>query len=105
MAEGSTSSIPVYASPASGELAGSASAVQMPNIKCQMVKFKALAGNTSNIYIGISGVTVASTNTNTTAGLQMAPGDDSGWILVNNLNVLYYICSNANDVLTYLVLN
>ena len=105
MATGNTLSMPSYVSPASGELAGSITAVQMPNIKCQMVKFKALAANSSKIYIGSSGVTVASTTTNTTAGLEMSPGDDSGWILVSNLNVLYYICSNANDLLTYIILN
>lgn len=87
-----------------GELAGSVSAVQMPNIKCQMVRFKAESSNTGGVYIGGSGVTVADGSTDTTTGFALEPGDETGWIPVDNLNRFYRICDGAGDDLTYLAL-
>lgn len=88
-----------------GEQAGSATAVQMPSVSAQMVKFKALRSNTGNVYIGrSSGVTVADGSTDTTTGLELGPGEDSGWIPVDNTNVFWYICNNATDDFTYMVI-
>ena len=87
-----------------GELQGSASALQLPNIPCQMVQFNALASNAGNVYLGKSGVTAADGTTDVTTGLQIAPGKGTGWIPVANLNVFYRICDNAGDDLTYLAL-
>lgn len=89
---------------ASGELQGSATALQLPSIDCVLVRFKALASNAGNVYLGGAGVTVANGTTDTTSGIQIAPGDDTGWIPVNNLSLLYRICDNAGDDLTYLAL-
>lgn len=96
----------IYNSPnlKSGELQGSASAIQMPNIPCNLVKFKAEFSNTGGVYIGGSGVTVADDTTDTTTGLGLEPGDESGWIPVpgGNLNVFYRICDSTADTLTYI---
>lgn len=88
----------------SGELQGSATALQMPDISCSMVKFKAVLSNAGNVYIGAAGVTKPDGTTEATTGLELAPGDDSGWLLVENLNKFYRICDNAGDDLTYLAL-
>ena len=88
-----------------GELAGSATALVMPNVPCTMIRFKAVASNVGNVYIGGSTVTVVNGTTDITTGLEMAPGDDTGWIPVPNANVFYRICDNAGDDLTYMALN
>ncbi len=88
----------------SGEVAGSASALQLPDIACRLVKFKATNSNVGDVYLGASGVTVPDGTLDATSGLELQPGDDSGWILVSNLDQLYLICDNAGDDLTYLAL-
>ncbi len=87
-----------------GELAGSASAVQMPNVMCFMVRFKAESSNSGGVYIGAAGVTVADGSTDTTSGFALEPGDDTGWLPVDNLNRFWRICDNAGDDLTYMAL-
>lgn len=88
----------------SGELAGSATALQMPDVPCRMVKFKAENDNAGNVYIGAIGVTVADGATDTTTGFQLDAGEDTGWVLISNLNLCYRICDNAGDDLTYIAL-
>lgn len=85
-----------------GELGASTVAVRLPTVACAMVKFKALKTNVGNVYIGNVNVSVPKGNTNAIVGFMLAPGDDSGWIQVSNLNKLYMICDTANDELTYL---
>jgi hypothetical protein len=87
-----------------GELAGSATATQMPDIKCQMVRFKAESSNGGGVYIGAAGVTIADGTTDTTTGFALEPGDETGWIPVDNLNRFYLISDNATDDLTYMAL-
>lgn len=85
-----------------GELAGSATAVQMPDIDCKAVVFKALAGNAGNVYIGGSGVTVADGTTDTTTGFELDAGQETPLLPAFNLNQFYRICDNAGDDLTYI---
>lgn len=92
-----------YTTVANGELAGSTNAAQMQDIACKLVKFKASYDNVGRVYIGASGVTVANGSTDTSTGLQLSAGDETGWIPVDNLNRLYRICDNAGDDLTYLL--
>lgn len=87
-----------------GELQGSATALQLPSLACKMVKFKTEISNAGNVYIGGSGVTKPDGTTDTSTGLELAPGDESGWIPISNLNLLYRICDNAGDDLTYIAL-
>lgn len=92
----------VYNGVAFGELAGSATAEQMPDLACQQVWFKAEAANAGNVYIGPAGVTVFSETTSTTSGIQLDAGDQIGPIPVNNLNLFWRICDNAGDDLTFM---
>lgn len=98
------SEIEPYDAMVCGELQGSATALQLPNIPCRMVWFKALADNAGNVYLGGSGVTVADGTTDTTSGIELDAGDMIGPIPIVNLNLLYRICNNAGDDLTYLAL-
>jgi len=87
-----------------GELAGSATALVMPTVTCRMVNFKAVASNAGNVYIGGAAVTKVDGTTDVTTGLELAAGQETGWLLVDNLNRFYRICDNAGDDLTYLAL-
>jgi len=89
-----------------GELQGSASALQMPSVTGQLVRFKAVESNAGNVYIGGSTVTKVDGTTDVTTGLELDAGDDTGWIPIpgKNINVFYRICDNVGDDLTYMVL-
>ena len=89
----------------SGELAGSATAAQMPDVPCRLVLFKAQGANAGFVYIGASGVTVIDGTTDTTSGFELDSGETTPWMPVLNLNVFYRICDNAGDDLTYIALS
>ena len=75
----------------------------MPDISCSKVKFKAVASNSGNVYIGGAGVTkVAGGANNETAGYELDAGQETDWLSVDNLNKLYRICDNAGDELVYI---
>ena len=93
-----------YSTIAVGELQGSATALQLPSVACKLAKLKALISNVGNVYLGGSGVTVPNGATDVTSGIELAPGDETGWLPISNLNLLYRICDNAGDDLTYLAL-
>lgn len=93
----------VYSTVVSGELAGSATAVQMPDIPCRLVTFKALASNAGNVYIGGAGVTIPNGSTDTTSGIHLAAGERETFY-IDNLNKFYRICDNAGDDVCYLVM-
>lgn len=94
-----------YTSVASGELAGAVSATGLPNIECKLARFKAAASNLGNVYLGGAGVTKPDGSTDTTTGLELAAGEETGWIPIDNLNRLSRICDNTGDDLFYLVLS
>jgi len=87
-----------------GELVGVVAATQLPALACSMVRFKARWNNTGFVYLGGAGVTKADGATDTTTGLMLGPGDDTGWIPISNLNLLYRICDAVADCLTYMAL-
>ncbi len=90
--------------PMVGELAGSTSALQMPDVPCRLVKFKAQADNTGEVFIGGSTVSKIDGSTDITTGFELAASEDTGWILIDNLNRFYRISDAATDDLTYLAL-
>lgn len=94
-----------YTTIACGELIGTASATQLPSVACKMVNIKACNDNAGNVYIGGSGVTVANGATDTTTGLQLDAGEETGWLTISNLNILYRIADNTGDDCTYLALS
>lgn len=87
-----------------GEIQGATGATQMPNVPIKLVRFTALSDNTGSVYIGGPGVTVPNGTTDTTSGLELQPGDDTGWMPMSNLNQLYYICGDITSGMTYLAL-
>ena len=88
----------------SGEIQGSVSAAQMPDVSCRAVTFRAATDNVGNVYIGGSGVTVPDGSTDTTSGIPLEAGDWYQFVPCSNLNVFYYICDNAGDDLLYNIL-
>jgi len=91
-----------YDSVASGALAGSVSALQLPDIPCRAVFFTALASNVGKAYLGGPGVTIPSdSTTDTTSGIELQAGDMTPFIPISNLNKLFRICENAGDDLCY----
>lgn len=88
----------------SGEVSGSASAKQLPNIPGSLIKITAQIGNAGNVYLGGAGVTIPDGTTDTTSGLLLDAGDTTDWMPVENLNKFYIICDNAGDDITYLIL-
>jgi len=95
---------PIFDEVVSGEVAGSATADVFPTVASQMVLIRAHSDNAGKVYIGVGGVTKADGTTDTTTGLQLAAGESTPWLPISNLNLLYRICDNAGDDVTYLVL-
>ena len=87
----------------SGELAGSATAVQCPDRPCKGVMFKAVGSNAGNVYIGGEGVTVVDGSTDTSSGWELDAGVATPFLPCTNLNQFYRICDNAGDDLVYLL--
>ena len=85
-----------------GEVQGSATAAVFPSLPCQMVMIKAVSNNAGDVYIGVAGVTVVDGTTDTTSGWELASGQETGWIPVDNMDKLFRICDNAGDDVVYL---
>lgn len=97
---------PAYTAPNTGEWAPGVAAATAPTIACKLARLKARAANTGKVYIGIPAETVtkADGTTDTTTGFELAPGDDTGWIPLDNLNRISGIGDNATDSVTYMTL-
>ena len=90
---------------ATGEMVGSASAVQFASQACNFVNFVADTGNTGVVNIGVtSGVTLSSNATATTAGFQLTAKAQTGFLPCRNLDNFYYICSSTVDFVGYICL-
>ena len=85
-----------FGSFATGLLAGSTSRRQAQPIPCEMAFIQADPDNTGKIWFG--GPDVSSN-----LGFQLDAGDATGWIPINNLNLIYYVCENASDRLLYMI--
>ena len=94
-----------YSIVTSGEIAGSATAAQLPDIDVATgyVVIKAVRSNAGNVYLGGSGVTKVNASTDATTGLELDAGEEVRIDSINNLNLLFLICDNAGDDLIYLV--
>jgi hypothetical protein len=88
----------------SGEVAGSATAAQLPTVSCGLVNIKAVSSNAGNVYIGGAGVTKVDGTTDVTTGIELSAGQETGFLPASNLNTFYYICDNAGDDITYLAI-
>lgn len=88
-----------------GKFVASRTAAQLPAVSCNLVKIKALMANTSPIYIGPSSVTRPSgPEPDATSGFEIAPGDETGWLPISNLQNLYAIAEHDGDKIVYLAL-
>jgi len=87
-----------------GEISGSKTATQLPTVPCNLVKIKAMAGNSGKMYIGGAGVTAPDGTTDTTTGFELSAGEETGWLPVSNLADFYFIGQYDSDKLTYLAL-
>ena len=89
---------------AHGEIAGSATAKQLPSIAVPgTVLLKALQGNSGNVYLGLSNaVTVPAGSQDVTSGYALDDGDEIE-LSVENLNELWIIGDNAGDDLSYMI--
>jgi len=87
---------------ASGEQAGSVTAVQLPDVPARLIYIKAVASNAGNVYIGFAGVTKVDGTTDTTTGWELDAGEEWGPLPLDNLNRLFMICDNAGDDIIYL---
>ncbi len=93
-----------YAVVASGERAGSATAVQLADVDGQFFFIGALPSNSGNVYLGrASTVTIPAGSTDLTSGLALEPGETI-LLPIHNLSQIWIICDNAGDDLSYLVL-
>ena len=89
-----------------GEVSGSATAKQLPNVACSIVMIIAMGSNVGDVYVGgSSAVTVVNTTTDTTAGYELKASAQTPWIPISNLNLLFIICDNAGDDITYFALS
>lgn len=86
-----------------GEVSGSATAKVLPTITGGLVWIQALATNAGNVYVGRAGVTIPDGTTDTTSGMTLDAGDWFGPLSITNLNLLYIICDNAGDDITYFI--
>ena len=85
----------------SGELIGTTSATQLPDIACNRVTLKAEASNPTFVYLGGAGVTTKDGSTDATTGIQLDASEQITFE-ISNLNLLYRICDATGDVLTYI---
>ena len=87
-----------------GQIAVKAEATQLPSISSNLVKLKAASTNSGSVYIGSSAVAKpGGSANNTTAGFELAAGEETGWLPISNLHFLYMIGSDG-DKLLYLSL-
>jgi hypothetical protein len=90
--------------PATGEVAGSVTSGALPSVACKLALLKARSTNAGSVYVGVGTATKADGSTDATTGLELATGESTPWIPVDNLSRLARICDNAGDALTYLVI-
>lgn len=74
-----------------GIITGTAGVTQMPNIPCNIARFKTLGTNTSPFYLGHVSGTV-------NLPFPMDAGDDTGWFATTNLNRYYFNAPSGTAV-------
>lgn len=104
---GVTPTVPTaYTVVATGEVAGSTTALQCPAVTSKMVRFKAHDDNVGNVNLGAStSMTIKDGTTDTTSGLILTPGQDTGWIPAASVSLFWHRETNATDDFTYMALN
>lgn len=92
-----------------GEVAGSATAAQIPsNLRreCKRVLIRAASDNAGSVYIGFtSGVTKADGTSDITSGIEVTKTDPPLTLDIPRTDDIWYICTNATDDFTILILS
>jgi hypothetical protein len=98
-----------YTQAFSGEVAGSATAVQLPsNLRrsCKRVIIRAASDNAGSVYIGFtSGVTKPDGSSDITSGFELTKTDPPLVMDIPRTDDIFYICTNAGDDFTILILS
>lgn len=85
-----------------GELISPGTVVQFPAVQAGIVLVKALAGNTTPVYIGgVLGTTLPNGTTDTTTGIELDLGE-SEYFFVKQLSDLFLIAETSGDGVTYI---
>ena len=87
-----------------GELAGSITPKNFPNIDVEAVKVKAVISNAGNVYVGRGGVRAVTATDREDVGYELPAGDETPWLFISNLDELFIIGDNAGDDVTYIAL-
>lgn len=87
-----------------GELGGVVVATPLPNVVCKYAKVMAVIGNSGFVYIGPANVGPAAAASNPNTGFQLGSGDNTGWLPIDNLNRLFYVCTGAGDEAIWMIL-
>lgn len=98
-----------HTKPFSGEVAGSATAVQLPSnlrFPCKRVLIRARSDNAGSVFIGFSsGVTVANGSSDATTGIEIDATDPPLSLDIQHSEQIFYICDNAGDDFTIVILS
>lgn len=93
-----------YTTVVTGEIGGGTAAAVCGTAACKLIRFKASGDNAGTVYLGAgTAMTKADGTTDATTGLQLRPGDDTGWIPADNLSRFFRIADNAGDDLTFMI--
>lgn len=85
-----------------GEMAGNTDITRVTANPCKYVKFKASSTNVTGVVIGGENVTQPAGTTTATAGFELLPSEETGWIPVNNTEIFYYRSVAATDDLLFM---
>jgi hypothetical protein len=69
---------------------------QCPALRAEQIRFKNHPDSSGNAWVG-------SDNLTTDTGFPLAPGDDTGWIPINNLNKCWHVEEDATTYLQYML--
>ena len=98
-----------FTQPFTGEVQGSATAAQIPsNLRreCKRVLIRAASDNAGSVYIGFtSGVTKADGTSDITSGIEITKTDPPLVMDIPRTDDIWYICTNAGDDFTILILS
>lgn len=81
------------------KIPNSVTAIGCPDMKCEQVMLQNDPGSTANITIGDEDTLSVTGN-----GFVLTPGDWSGWIPVQNLNLIWHKDGDAASTLNYMII-
>ena len=92
----------LYNNVKSGEIEGSATAIQLPDIEVGVVWIRADPANGDKVYVGGPGVTAEDGTQDATTGVPLEAGDWTPPLVVKNLSEIWIIGASADDDVFYI---